>query len=150
MFSPAQLVQEEIQQAPPDLAIVRNLYDDERLPEGLNTGFEHCAVTPDWCWVLERDCGVVAALLAAPFHGIVFLGRLSTMERRCRSADVLVLLRRAVRDMQDRGFNAYIVFLEEGHRHCGKLARILKRSGAILFEPKHICAGGALAKLGRW
>lgn len=136
--------------APPppivDMAEVRTLRDDERLPETLDSGFDRMAVDPNWCWVLERDCGIVVALLAAPFHGVVFLGRLAADER-ARPADVLLLVRRAIHEIEDRGFSAYLTFLDETEPGR-KMTSILKRSGALVFEAKHTCIGGSIAKLG--
>lgn len=132
-----------------DRAVARTLYDGERLPGDLNSGFEEQAVDPDWCWVVERDCGIVAALLAGPFHGVVLLGRLAASVK-ARDMDMLILFRKAVRDMQERGFNSYMVFLQEDHKYCGKLLRILRRAKARVFTEKHLCAGGALAQLGGW
>lgn len=119
---------------------IRNFVKGEALPEALTVGFEK-GNQPDWIWVAERDCKIVAILIAAPAHIVAILLRLASTDD-AHPMDVRVLLVNAVKDIKERGFEGYVTWLSPESGTEKKLYDIIMAGGGIqLPQPAFFCVG---------
>lgn len=119
---------------------IRNFVKGEELPDSLKVGFEN-GNQPDWIWVAERDCKIVAILIAAPAHIVAILLRLASTED-AESTDVRVLLVNAVKEIKARGFEGYVTWLNPEGSVEKKLHDIIMAGGGIqLPQPMFFCLG---------
>ena len=122
--------------------IVRNYIKGEPLPEQLRTGFENGSM-PEWIWVCERDGKIVCLLVAAPAHIVVILLRvLSTLDAKI--TDMRSLLVHALSDIKERGFSAYITWLNPEKPNENALLNIIKNANGIEMEEEQVLCGGKI------
>jgi hypothetical protein len=120
--------------------MIRNLKNDDQLPDSLKTGFEQGQMK-DWIWVVERDTKIVAILIAAPAHVVAILLRLLSTED-AHPLDVRTLLVTAMKEIKERGFKAYVTWLNPNRPAESALLSIIQSAGGVnLDEPQVICAG---------
>lgn len=122
--------------------IVRNLIPGETLPEELRTGYELGKCDPNWIWVVERNGEAVALLVAAPAHVIAILIRVVNT-KKCRGTDIRALILGAFRDIKERGYNGYTVWLDPTKEPENRFIAIIRAIGGFqLLNPQVVCCGG--------
>ena len=120
---------------------VRNMYQGEKLPEDLRTGYEGGRCDPNWIFLVERDSQPVAILVSAPVHIVVMLVRLVT-SKQAHVNDVRALLLHFVRTVKDRGYNGYFTYLGDDSELERTLAKIIKAAdGTQIEKPQYLCVG---------
>lgn len=120
--------------------IIRNLQKGETVPDELKTGFE-VGDMPEWIWLVERDGEIVAMLITAPAHVVVILLRLMSTSK-AHPLDIKFLLAKAGAEIKERGFKAYVTWLNPQRKAEESLLGIIRGSGGVqLDEPQVICAG---------
>lgn len=110
----------------------------EPLPSNLNIEFP--SVDPIWTWVVEEDSIITAALIACPGPGMAILLKICSSPLASRKVHVK-LLRRALVDMYNRGYHAYMVCLDKDRKMEAKLAKIAIRAGGLVIGKGIIIAG---------
>jgi hypothetical protein len=119
---------------------IRNIVPGEALPPEFKTGFETGSM-PEWIWLAERDGKVVGMLVAAPAHIVVILLRLiSTPE--AHPNDVRTLLIRVMHDIKERGFKAYVTWLDPTREIENSLLEIVELSGGVKFPNQQVMVFG--------
>jgi hypothetical protein len=121
--------------------IVRNYIKGEELPEYLRTGFE-VGNMPEWIWVVEREGKVVALFIAAPAHVVAILLRLLST-REAHPNDIRALLVKAMSDIKERGYKAYVTWLNPDRPAEAALLSIIQSGGGMQFpgERQVLCGG---------
>jgi hypothetical protein len=128
----------------------RHLRRGERLPDklnnlaGLNTEF--IVIDPEWCWVAEFQGRIVAVLLGAPVHGMLFLMRIVAMPN-CPSSTLVVLLRQVFRDAVEQGCVTFCTFLDAAREEENRLLKLALRCGAKTEATGGIWAFSTLANV---
>ena len=102
----------------------RNLRDGDVFDRDLKMNVVHS--DPDWVWVSVLDNKIKAVIVAAPYHGAVFVGQLVSTE----DIVLLPLLRKFVADIEARGFPGFFSFLNQALVKERKLVSILDLAGA--------------------
>lgn len=110
----------------------------EPLPSDLNIEFP--SIDPTWTWIIEEDSIITAALIACPGPGMAILLKICSSPLASRKVH-LKLLRRALLDMYNRGYHAYMVCLDKDRPMEAKLAKIAIRSGGLVIGKGIIIAG---------
>jgi len=120
--------------------IIRNLTNNDELPESLKAGFEKGEMK-NWIWVAEREGKIVAILIAAPAHIVAILLRLASTDD-AEPMDVRILLVNAVSEIKARGFEGYVTWLSPESGVEKKLYDIIMAGGGIqLPQPMFFCVG---------
>lgn len=122
--------------------IVRHPKADE-VPAELMIGFEAWKIDPEWQWVLEADGKIVAQLLTANMHGMLYLLRITALPSAPNGWTV-ALLRHMLREGKRLGLIGYMVLLQDDSKACRRMMRIIHRAGGFL-EP--ICGVLAVGRL---
>jgi len=121
---------------------IRNYVKGEVLPRELATGFETGSM-PEWIWLAERDGKPVAILVVAPAHIVVILMRLLATPG-AQGFDVKILLATAMKEIKERGFQAYVTWLNPERAAEAALRSIIQSAGGyVLEEPQILCGGRA-------
>lgn len=110
----------------------------EPLPADLNIEFP--SIDPVWTWVVEEDGIITAALISCPGPGMAILLKICASRLASRKVH-LKLLRRAMTDMYNRGYHAYMVCLDKDRPMEAKLAKIAIRAGGLAIGKGIIIAG---------
>lgn len=124
---------------------VRALSSVADIPAEASLGFKR--IDPEWCWEARRDDKIVSLLLASPCHGMVMLARIWSSDR---GATLVSLLRRALRDCEDRGFSGWFCYLDSTNAAERKLLKIAMRSGALVHLNPSRVVGGSIVEALRW
>lgn len=108
--------------------------DSIRLPQALAEHNSYLLPNLDtkWVWVAIHEGEVKACLIAAPFHGIVFLAVLNAVEGTPGFV-VRALLKEALAHIQERGYSSFSTYLDAARVKELKLARIIQRYGGVLL-----------------
>ena len=108
--------------------VYRSLRSSDPFPDNLDTGFEKMPVMKNWVWVAEDDGEVVAILLAAPMHGLVYMMVLRAINN-CAENILFSLLRKCMRDCNERGFKGFWLHINPGKVHERRFIPVIKRMG---------------------
>lgn len=119
---------------------IRHFVKGEPLDGVLKTGFEEGDM-PEWIWCAERDGKVVAVLIAAPAHVVAILLRVASTPEAMVN-DVRILLVTALNEMKERGFLAYVTWLNPARPNEGALMRIIEAGGGIRAAEEQVLCGG--------
>jgi hypothetical protein len=123
------------------MMIVRNLILGEELPSELVTGYEQGQCDPKWIWVAEYNEKVVGILVTAPAHIAVILLRL-VMAEGAPSHAAGELLSHSFMEMALRGYNGFIVWLDEKGKTESQLLRLVEAiGGGVLEKSMSLCYG---------
>jgi hypothetical protein len=119
---------------------VRNLREGEAMPEGFYTGYEHMPVMRDWAWVAEGE-EILAILLAAPCHGLVYFMRLCVKQGAGRIT-AMALIRGCMRDCEKRGFKGYFFHVSGMSQVERSLIPIVRKAGGVqITQPQMMLVG---------
>jgi len=128
---------------------VRNLERGEAIPAGLYAGFPlEWNFDHDWTWVAVLNGEIVAYLLAGAIQGVVMLMVVKSKDKH--SIVLPRLFRTFLKDCLARGYAGWMTHLNHDKPEQGKLLRIAKRTGAIIFPYRIVCVGGRIADAARW
>ena len=124
------------------LVTVRHPYVGEVPPE-LMRGFEAWKIDPEWQWVAVSEGNVVAQLLTAPMHGMLYLMRLTALPGAPHGWAVR-LFRQMLRDGRERGLIGYFVLLQDNSPGQRRMMRIVQRHAGYLEPVTGVLAAGRL------
>jgi len=116
----------------------RLLRTGEQLPTILMSGFPF--LDPSWTWVIDGLTGIEAVLIAAPGPGVAILVRICSLPSASSTAYVK-LLRKALTDINYRGYYSYMVHLDTTKPIEAKLARIAIKAGGLVFGSGAVIGG---------
>lgn len=128
---------------------VRTLKPDEPMPQHLGTGFEQMPVMKDFVWIAERDGKVIAILMGAPCHGIVFLLRVRA-EAGAPVMAVRLLFRKCVKDCLARGLKGYFTFIDPSFDAERRFIPICEKAGGTQVMSLHVALVGKLEEAARF
>jgi hypothetical protein len=128
---------------------VRNLERGERIPVELYGGFPlEWNFDCDWSWVALVDGVIRGYILAGTVQGVVMIMVIKAEDKH--TVVLPRLLRTFLRDCLSRGYTGWMVHLNHEKPEQGKLMRIAKKAGAIIFPFKIVCVGGRIEDAARW
>jgi hypothetical protein len=116
----------------------RLLRTGDPLPATLMSGFPF--IDPSWTWVIDGLTGIEAVLIAAPGPGVAILVRICSLPSASSTAYVK-LLRKALTDINSRGYSSYMVCLDTNRPSEAKLARIAIKAGGLVIAKASLIAG---------
>jgi hypothetical protein len=106
-------------------------------------GFEAFRIDPEWQWVVVQDGRVVAHLLAANAHGLLFILRLTAFPEAPRGW-LVRMLRQVLRDAKTQGCLGYVTFLSDQSPREVKLMRVVEKAGGMLMPQSGAWAFGSI------
>lgn len=121
---------------------VRHPYLGE-VPAELMKGFQVWHIDPKWQWVAVHNGRVVAQLLSAPVHGMLYLMRLTALPEAPKTWAVK-LFRQMLREGRELGMIGYMVMLEDSTPAQLQLMRIVQRHAGYLEPFTGVIAAGRL------
>lgn len=113
------------------------------VPPELMRGFEAWKIDPDWQWVAVHNGKVVAQLLTAPMHGVLYLMRLTALPEAPKTWAVR-LFRQMLREGRERGLIGYLVMLQDSTPEQLRLMSIVQRHAGYLEPITGVLAAGRL------
>lgn len=106
-------------------------------------GFQVWDIDPKWQWVAVHNGRVVAQLLTAPMHGVLYLMRLTALPEAPKMWAVK-LFRQMLREGRELGMIGYMVMLEDSTPAQLQLMRIVQRHAGYLEPFTGVIAAGRL------
>jgi hypothetical protein len=90
---------------------------------------------PEWCWVVEHEGRAIALIVCSFAHGMLIFWRILSIPeaKSVQRSWFLDSLPQVLSNARQRGCVGYLTMLEDHHPACVKLARIVARSGGVLF-----------------
>lgn len=106
-------------------------------------GFEAWKIDLEWQWVAVHEGRIVAQLLAAPMHGMLYLMRLTALPEAPKTWAVK-LFRQMLRDGREAGLIGYLVLLQDSTPEQRRMMRIVQRHAGYLEPVTGVLAAGRL------
>ena len=128
---------------------VRNLERGESIPMELYGGFPlESNFDCDWSWVALVDGVIRGYILAGAVQGVVIVMVVKAADKH--QVVLPKLFRTFLRDCLARGYTGWMTYLNHDKPEQGKLKRIAKKAGAIVFPFRIVCVGGRISDAARW
>lgn len=106
---------------------VRLLNTGEKIPSGLDYGWELIKLDHEWVWCLESEGRIKGVLIASNFHGAAFVLRLKVLPE-VGNMGVLRLLRRFRSDCIRRGISIFLTLADLSSATGRQLKHFIEKS----------------------